>query len=55
MNQKKNVEKYTAEESLAIFIDNKISVKQYKNILLAAKKKCANIYSAYEHVFNAKK
>lgn len=51
----KKIEKYTAEESLAILIDNKMSVKQYKNIRLAAKKKCANIFSAYDHVLNAKK
>jgi len=51
----KKIEKYTAEENLAILIDNKMSVKQYKNIRLAAKKKCANIFSAYDHVLNAKK
>jgi len=51
----KKIEKYTAEESLAILIDNKMSVKQYKKIRLPAKKKCANIFSAYDHVLNAKK
>jgi ribosomal protein S13 len=34
----KKIEKYAAEESLAILIDNNMSVKQYKNIRLAAKK-----------------
>lgn len=39
-NAEKYLEKYTAEESLAFLIDNKMSVKQYKNIRLVAKKKC---------------
>ncbi|XP_050530607.1 uncharacterized protein LOC126899604 [Daktulosphaira vitifoliae] len=51
----KKIEKYTAEESLAILIDNKMSVKQYKNIRLAAKEKKANIFAPYDHVLNAKK
>lgn len=49
------IEKYTAEESLAILIDNKMSVKQYKNIRLAAKEKKANIFAPYDYVLNAKK
>jgi hypothetical protein len=46
---------YTANESLAFLIENKLTKQQYLNTRLGAKKKNCDIYSPYASILEAKK
>lgn len=46
---------YKPDEALALFMSNKMTVNQYKNILQEARQRGFNLYPCYELLFNEKR